>query len=338
MQRRHDVFISYSHKDSELMRQIRTSLVASGITTWTDESIEPGTSSWTKAIDSAIRETGCVAVILSPEAATSSWVGEELNFARLLEKRVFPILARGDEKISVPFELAGAQWFDIRAEGIYTDKLNQLIGGIRQYLKIGISTSAELSRQEKQQEQTVTQQIYQQLHDYRAQILGYQVDNAAQNRDQLAAHIAKLEAERDFKIMDIDFELVHSNPSATREYFLHWLRIHESYWHNYGLAVGYRDTDAALKAKNEAAPQINNYYNEFITSGKVLDPFEMLNYLYLEFVKYVRSLRNTGTVSLNSLKWHFLLSDVDILDLLNKLEQDHIIENMHDQEGNYRPL
>jgi len=44
----HDIFISYSRRDTERMQQIRDGLRAAGLTMWTDEGIEPGTQSWKK--------------------------------------------------------------------------------------------------------------------------------------------------------------------------------------------------------------------------------------------------------------------------------------------------
>lgn len=335
MQTAHDVFLSYSHADTEIMQRVKNTLVESGLSVWTDEKIEVGTPSWIKAIDSAIRQTGCVVVIFSPDAVTSWGVDEELSFARIQQKRVFPILARGDEKNSVPFGTSSAQWVDIRTDSNYEEKISQLINSIREYLKIQVALINTPNKQQERQTIVITQQIYQQLRDYRAQILGFQIDNAANNRDALAAHIATLEAERDFKIMEIDFELSLSNISETREYFLHWLRIHQLYWHNYRLAVGYRDADAALNAKREASKQLIQYHQEFLATGKVLDLLEFSNYLYLEFVKYIRS---SETISANSIKWHFLINEVDIIRWLERLEQDHIIENMHDENGNYRSI
>jgi hypothetical protein len=317
------------------MQRVKNTLIASGLTVWSDEEIQIGTASWVRAIDLAIRQAGCIVVILSPEAATSFWVGEELQFARIQNKRAFPIWAKGEEQDAIPLGIAGAQAIDIRTESDYEVKVSQLVNSVHQYLKREAVLTEKPNRQLEQQETNITQQIYQQLRDYRAQIVGYQIKAAAQNRDALAAHIAKLEAERDYRVIEIDFELNHSNHSATREYFLHWLRIHQFYWHNYRLAVGNREPDDAVKARSESARQLNQYHQEFMSAGKALNLFELSNYFYLELVKYIRG---SETVSLSSLKWHFLINDSEIVQWLERLEQDHIIENMHDKEGSYKPL
>ena len=43
----HHVFLAYSRKDSALMRQLRSDLLAAGISAWVDEAdLEPGTPQW----------------------------------------------------------------------------------------------------------------------------------------------------------------------------------------------------------------------------------------------------------------------------------------------------
>ncbi|HRF95579.1 MAG TPA: toll/interleukin-1 receptor domain-containing protein, partial [Aggregatilineales bacterium] len=61
----HHVFLSYSRKDTAMMNRVRDNLRASGLTVWTDEGLEAGTPSWTRDIDNAIRNTGCLVVLLS---------------------------------------------------------------------------------------------------------------------------------------------------------------------------------------------------------------------------------------------------------------------------------
>lgn len=121
------IFLSYSRKDSPFMNRVRTDFGRSNLSVWTDEGIEPGTTSWQLAIEKAIVDSGCIVCILSPDAAQSNWVREELNFARLQNKDIFLMLARGDERISVPFGWSLAQWVDIRTRKAYKASMRQLI-------------------------------------------------------------------------------------------------------------------------------------------------------------------------------------------------------------------
>lgn len=123
----HDIFISYSRRDTERMQQVRDTLLDAGLTVWTDEGITPGTESWKRSISDAI--TGCtsVVVLFSPDAAQSTWVNRELDFAELHNKKIYPLLVRGDEKASLPFGYTTFQFIDIRSDGTVVNGLQDLI-------------------------------------------------------------------------------------------------------------------------------------------------------------------------------------------------------------------
>ncbi len=138
---RHDVFISYSRRDRDTMRLIRSALEKAQFTVWSDESLEPGSPSWKSDVQQAIEGAGCVVAILSPDAKDSEWVSEELGYARIQKCRVFTVLARGDESNAIPFGLAGIQWMDMRAdydegmqEIMQESALEQVIGAVREHL------------------------------------------------------------------------------------------------------------------------------------------------------------------------------------------------------------
>lgn len=128
------IFISYTRADSDLMRRIRIDLEVRGIMTWDDENLKPGTPNWRNAVAAAIRRSGGVVVILSPDSNHSQWVAEELNYAQTHSVRVFPVLARGDERVSVPFGFSAAQWVDVRSEDLYTSQIDHLVDTIDEHL------------------------------------------------------------------------------------------------------------------------------------------------------------------------------------------------------------
>ena len=123
----HHVFLSYSHKDMLFMKRIQTDLQRAKLAVWSDEQLEPGTTSWQIAIEQAIRNAGCVMCIFSPDAANSQWVREELNYARMMNIQVIPLLARGDEQTAVPFGYSSHQWVDIRNRDAYLSNMKSLI-------------------------------------------------------------------------------------------------------------------------------------------------------------------------------------------------------------------
>lgn len=140
---KHHVFLSYSRRDKNVMQQIRDSLRQANLAVWTDEGIEPGTRSWRQAIEDALLSTGCVVCILSPDANQSRWVRAELEFAELHNIPILLILARGDERSSIPFGYATFQWIDIRDTLTFEERINSLVLTIRD--RINNANSAELS-------------------------------------------------------------------------------------------------------------------------------------------------------------------------------------------------
>lgn len=130
-QRTHDIFLSYSRKDARTMRRLFADLKAAGFTIWTDEDLTPGTPSWVQAIENAIQTSGCMVVILTPEAKKSPWVERELTHASAYGIPIFPLLAKGDQKTSVPLILSSHQWADIRRERDYRMSTRKLMRAVR---------------------------------------------------------------------------------------------------------------------------------------------------------------------------------------------------------------
>lgn len=128
-----DVFLSYSRRDRDVMRYLRESLTVSGISVWSDESLEPGSKNWRAAVEHAIENARCVVAILSPDAKQSEWVGEELNYAKIQRKPIFTVLVKGDESLSVPLGLTGVQWVDMRTD--YDVALEHILRALREFLR-----------------------------------------------------------------------------------------------------------------------------------------------------------------------------------------------------------
>lgn len=111
----HHIFLSYSRRDSRIMQRVRDDLRSNSFSVWTDEGIHPGTISWKESIEKAIRGTGIMLVLLSPDANDSTWVQREIDYAEVQGIPVLPILVRGEPRDAIPFALAGAQFVDLRS-------------------------------------------------------------------------------------------------------------------------------------------------------------------------------------------------------------------------------
>jgi len=86
------VFVSYSHEDNDFAQLLRTKLDEKGIKTWLAlESLKAG-EEWREGIDSAIRSSFAMIVIISPASDTSKYVTYEWAFAYGINVPIVPIL------------------------------------------------------------------------------------------------------------------------------------------------------------------------------------------------------------------------------------------------------
>jgi len=106
------VFISYSRRDTEVVKQIVAQLEAAGIQVWFDtEDIKAG-KQWRKQIVEGIDTADAFILHLSPDSAASVNVMKELNLAEeALEPFILPIMLK-EMKISdeMRYQLAGTQF------------------------------------------------------------------------------------------------------------------------------------------------------------------------------------------------------------------------------------
>ncbi len=112
----HHIFLSYSRKNSDIMQRIKRNLQSAGFRVWTDEGIEPGSTSWKMEIEKAIRGTGCFLCICTPHAKNSRWVNTELQRAEWHKKPIYLILAQGQQIDAIPFGYETHQLVDIRTD------------------------------------------------------------------------------------------------------------------------------------------------------------------------------------------------------------------------------
>jgi predicted regulator of Ras-like GTPase activity (Roadblock/LC7/MglB family) len=142
------IFISYSRKDVDMMRQIDKALRMKGIKTWTDDQLVPGTSQWKTAIEKGIEEASAVVVLMSPDAKSSEWIDRELEYARMRQMAIIPLLVRGDPVSSVPFELVSSQWINLLAEDQYAKGIEQLAKTLFDKLGLKAKTKYQLLHDE----------------------------------------------------------------------------------------------------------------------------------------------------------------------------------------------
>lgn len=84
------IFVSYAHKDSEVVLPIIEKLQKKGFRIWFDKGIEAG-SEWPQYIAEHLNDSCCVLVFMSHSAADSHNCRREINFAIELNKELLVI-------------------------------------------------------------------------------------------------------------------------------------------------------------------------------------------------------------------------------------------------------
>lgn len=118
------IFISYSHKDKELVVPIASYLGRLGLRVWMDTKELSVGDTIVESVSKAISNSDIYVVALSPAALSSSWVSHELNTALTLEltqghPKVLPILIA---KVDVPLAIRSRLYVDLSGPSFDAEK------------------------------------------------------------------------------------------------------------------------------------------------------------------------------------------------------------------------
>jgi hypothetical protein len=128
-------FVSYSREDTVKQRRLVRGLRERGLNIWVDiENLTPGTPTWEREVEKAIREAMGIIVLLSPESNNSEWVRREISFGEQHRKRIFPVLIEGEDFASTPLRLSNHQRVDLRTK--FEAGLDELTGAVKDYIGI----------------------------------------------------------------------------------------------------------------------------------------------------------------------------------------------------------
>ncbi len=100
------VFVSYSHKDAPVVREIVDALKASGLSVWSDQSLAAGTD-WAADMEKALRQSDAFIFVISPESLESPSVNFELGVAlsRAADSpdlRIIPLMVKKVDQKALP--------------------------------------------------------------------------------------------------------------------------------------------------------------------------------------------------------------------------------------------
>jgi hypothetical protein len=102
-------FVSYAREDAEFVLRLAKDLRAGGANVWIDQlDIWPG-QRWDRVVEGALAKCSQLLVILSPAAAESTNVIDEVSLALDSGKTVLPVMHRG---CKIPFSLRRLQYVD----------------------------------------------------------------------------------------------------------------------------------------------------------------------------------------------------------------------------------
>lgn len=111
------VFLSYSHDDSEWVRQFAEALREQGVDVWFDRWQVRWGDSLSDALEAGLRGSDVIVLILSRANARRPNVLFELGVALGAGKRLIPIVPADLENSAIPFELRSRRYLAKGAPG-----------------------------------------------------------------------------------------------------------------------------------------------------------------------------------------------------------------------------
>lgn len=104
-----NIFVSYSHEDTEWAREFVSTLKKSGVTTWFDShDIKPG-EKWRDVIQDALRRSSTLVVVITKNSAASPWTFFEIGAAVADNKEIIPVLAEDLDMNQIPLFIRNFQ-------------------------------------------------------------------------------------------------------------------------------------------------------------------------------------------------------------------------------------
>lgn len=145
----HDAYISYAHRDREIVERIHNDLTTAGIDVFRDvPHILPGMN-WQDAIEDAIVNAAMVVALRSPAAAASAFVQRDIELAQANDIPIIPVIVAGSPESVLGPDLSRLQ--ALRMDRDYTAALTRLIASIRvkrtvrQLLPVAANQSMQLT-------------------------------------------------------------------------------------------------------------------------------------------------------------------------------------------------
>lgn len=120
-----DIFISYSRKDKEFVKDLCKKITDKGINTWIDWQDIPVSTFWWEEIQNAIASSNIFIIIVSNSSMQSEYCIKELDYAFYLHKKIIPVVIEKPYDKVTPNRLKSVNW--LYWKGDENEKLDTLI-------------------------------------------------------------------------------------------------------------------------------------------------------------------------------------------------------------------
>lgn len=128
----HQLFISYSRKDTEFARKLTEHLEAEGLEAWVDWQDIPPSADWMNEIKTGIEEADIFVFLVSPASIVSQVCAAELEHGIVNGKRIIPVIVREVEAQSIPASISHLNWiFFSRAQDVFEEAFEKLMTAIK---------------------------------------------------------------------------------------------------------------------------------------------------------------------------------------------------------------
>lgn len=141
-----DVFISYSRKDRDFVRELSETLVKREKDAWVDWEDIPLAAKWRAEIYSGIESAHAFLFVISPDSVTSEVCNEELEHAVKHNKRLVPVLRREVAPNVLPEPLESHNWISCRDGDDFEDAFKRLVQALDTDLEWAKSHTRLLTR------------------------------------------------------------------------------------------------------------------------------------------------------------------------------------------------
>jgi WD40 repeat protein len=108
------VFISYSRRDMDFVRNLHDALTARAYDVWVDWEDIPPSAEWFAEIEAGVRGADGFIYVISPDSVASEVCSRELDHALEQHKRVVPVVWRDPDRGAVPEGAAARNWVFLR--------------------------------------------------------------------------------------------------------------------------------------------------------------------------------------------------------------------------------